>query len=69
LATGPAQAAANNLAWLYFKQNRLLDEAEALARRALAEGSAAGLDPKALETFNDTLNEIQKAKKRHLLND
>jgi Flp pilus assembly protein TadD len=50
--------ALNNLAWVLFRQDRKLDEAETLARRAL--GTADPADT----TFANTLKAIVEARKR-----
>jgi TPR repeat protein len=63
LTQGPAPAAANNLAWLYLQEGRLLGPAETLAVRAILEGVAAKLPAAEIDTFKDTLYEIRKAKR------
>jgi len=53
----PKNAAAhNNLAWLYYQQGRNLEEAEALAQRALA------LDPFHRSLYEDTLEKVREKK-------
>ena len=47
----------NNLAWLYYTQGINLDEAENLARRAVALAPAGGDAP-----YRDTLDQILKAR-------
>jgi tetratricopeptide (TPR) repeat protein len=47
----------NNLAWLYYTQGIKLDEAENLARRAVALAPAGGDAP-----YRDTLDQILKAR-------
>jgi tetratricopeptide (TPR) repeat protein len=61
LVLGPAPAAANNLAWLYLEEGRLLKTAENLALRAIVEGVTANLDPQTIATFKDTLYKIRSA--------
>ncbi len=47
----------NNLAWLYYTRREKLDEAEALARKALR------LNPGKGDIYRDTLEKIREAKK------
>lgn len=47
----------NNLAWLYYTRREKLDEAEALARKALL------LNPGKGDIYRDTLEKIREAKK------
>ncbi len=47
----------NNLAWLYYTRDENLDEAEALARKAIA------LNPQKIQIYRDTLEKIAERKK------
>ncbi len=47
----------NNLAWLYYTKNENLDEAEALARKAME------LNPLKIQIYRDTLEKIRERKK------
>ncbi|MDR1085901.1 MAG: hypothetical protein LBP22_13870 [Deltaproteobacteria bacterium] len=62
LNSAPSPEAANNLAWLYLSEGKLLGAAERLAQRALTEGYKARLSPENIKNFEDTLTQIQKAR-------
>jgi tetratricopeptide (TPR) repeat protein len=47
----------NNLAWLYYVRNENLEEAEALALRAI------GLNPSKADIYRDTLEKIKSVRK------
>jgi hypothetical protein len=61
LVSAPSPEAANNLAWLYLKDGRLLKVAERLALRAIVEGLKANMSPQAIDAFKDTLYQIRSA--------
>jgi len=50
-------AAHNNLAWLYYQRGKDLDQAEALAQKALE------LDPSKSSNYGDTLEKIREKKR------
>ncbi len=50
-------AAHNNLAWLYYQQGKNLEQAEALAQKALE------LDPSKSSIYGDTLEKVREKKR------
>jgi tetratricopeptide (TPR) repeat protein len=65
LNSAPSPEAANNLAWLYYLDHKLLKVAEQLAQRAVNEGIKAKMSEENINSFRHTLKTIQQARENN----